>query len=317
MKFNQLVCATDVHVGGETFRFINESEAFNANNFTNKQKEFKGIAPLQLKRLLEEPRGHSGMRICILMQPTMDGTDFKLAFLDSVGCSQFVEHGLLAAATLLAELYHIQKNLFRFEHNGCIYNVSVVYNSNGETIKDAAFTESVGYKIADIPFETSSVDVIRAGQYDVAVTDVVPFNLTLTNHDLHALKKFAFRWFAKSKQIVKSPEAVNRLIFYQKNSNGTYRFITFDQNSRIDRSPYLGAWAFSAFLYHKGRIKEKTPFELCNFLNHNVHAEVIKIPTKSRVDQLDITVKGKGYIIALHQFVIDSDDPLKDGFLLK
>jgi len=296
MILNELLAACDVHVAGETFRLIDG-------------RKLPPLQPLHLKRLLEEPRGHRGMRLCIILPSEIPEADARLDFLDAYGNTAFVEHGLIAVATLLAELYGMPKRRYGFEHGGKIYTVDMDYNAINEEVVTVAYTQPLGKKLTSEAFPPGFADVFE-DQTCIAVVDIAPFHLHLTNHDLHAIKKLSVQWFTERKE--DAAKSVKRLVFFEKSDDGFYTYMTWDEFGRVDRSPYLGAAVFSGFLYHNGSIKCQEPYELVNFLGHRVEGVITRSP-----NGLQVTVKGKGMVIATHQFFIDPNDPLKDGFLLK
>lgn len=85
----------------------------------------------------------------------------------------------------------------------------------------------------------------------------------------------------------------------------------------LDRSPTgTGVSAHLALLHAKGELQvgELRPFE--SILGTRFGGKIVEETTIGRSPAIIPEVEGLGYLTGRHEFVIDPDDPLRDGFLL-
>ncbi|WP_257350889.1 proline racemase family protein [Pseudalkalibacillus decolorationis] len=316
MLTKNVVTTIDAHVAGEPIRLLNDSGvARRKETMEEYQKAFNEQQQKQiLKRIMEEPRGHLDMRTCIVTPPVSLKGDAGVLFKDTTGYVPLLEHGLIGVATILYETGNFQKEQIHFDCLDGQYVLKVCFDEANEEVNQFELEQQVRILHKHLQIETLKIDVIGTRQRISALCNVEDIDLDITIADLNALKEKAHQLFLDVSQRDNIEEQISHLLFYNKDENGHYKYLTIDRNNHIDRSPYTGAWAFAAFLYENTHAET---VQLTNFLDHSITAKIRELTTENNHSVFNVSVEGKGYITGFHRFVVDRDDPLKDGFLLK
>ncbi|MDC3425453.1 proline racemase family protein [Aquibacillus sp. 3ASR75-11] len=311
MRMNNYITTTDVHVAGEPIRVIHINALFNLKDTMEGYQQVLNRPTNQSnwKRLLEEPRGHSEMRLCFITPPVSENADVGILFKDIEKDIPLLTHGLVGVVTVLAETMGIIKDNYILDHLDGQCCVSVDFNDADEKVTEVRVQEEATFIQKDVVMEGSSLDLVAVNGNKMAILNASDVNVTLGIEDMNVLK-------AKSNKIFEqiSEVELSHILFYEINSEGEHPILTIDRIGHIDRSPFSGTAGFIAYLYGEGDVSESNSYSpVKNFLGHIVDARILDVEKET----IRIETKGVGYITGLHRFVIDATDPLKDGFLVK
>ena len=96
------------------------------------------------------------------------------------------------------------------------------------------------------------------------------------------------------------------------------RNVTIFADEQVDRSPCgMGTSARLASLYEHGEIKDNGSFVHESITDGHFVGKIIGKENVGDYEAVVPLVKGSAYITGFHQFVVDPEDTLPQGFLLE
>ncbi|RYM05021.1 hypothetical protein EWH99_07820 [Sporolactobacillus sp. THM7-7] len=316
MYVNNYMMTTDVHVSGAPLRIFHYQTVKKAYPSMRGYLEELNQPSCKIvwKRLLEEPRGHNNMVLCIVTPPISPGADAGLLFRNTNGDTSVPVHGLIGIATVLAETGYFRKEDYSFDCINGQYHVHVDFDNESQKAVQVRVKQTLTLGLIsdkELQFETITW---RLNKDTIIVLPAEHFNVTLTIEDLNRIKSEAENFF---RRLSNHGEKVSHILLYQKNTENRHMFLTIDKEGYIDRSPLSGAGAFATYLDNIGLASGQKRLTVSNFLGHQATVEFSNIQREGLCSTYTLAVGGQGFITGFHRFVVDQTDPLKDGFLIK
>lgn len=329
----------DMHTGGEPLRVI-------IDGFP----EFKGKSVLDYRRfckenydhlrtaLMFEPRGHADMYGCILLPPNDEDGDFGIIFLHNEGYSTMCGHAIIAISTLAVEM-----NWIEIKEGDNILKIDAPCGriTSYANVKDGKVT---GVRFHCVPSFVvgldRTVDVEGLGKvtYDLAYggafyayvdMDKNNFDFDLTSNSYRALinkgMDIKHAVMKADKEILHPFENdlsfLYGTIFIDNNkqtSGNDSRNVCIFAEGEVDRCP-TGSGVSGRMAIHKAR-KEIDYGETMSI--ESITNSVFKGSVVSEEDYGPFTavipqVEGTAYITGIQTFLIDPNDPMKNGFILR
>lgn len=334
MMISRVISAVDSHAGGEPVRIVVDGLPNILGETVVEKRDYLANNMDYVRTMLTwEPRGWHGMYAAIRVQPSTDEADAGVIFMSPSGYADMCGHGIIGVATVLIEMGVLPKkkpvtelvletpaglipvrakvidgsvesvtfrNIPSFLYKG---DVSIQVPSLGDVKVDVAFG---GNFYAIVSSEQIGVEV-RAENLDKLVTRGIAIkNATQDQVEVHHPDPRISPEIiaAEITDLPSSPEADGRNV------------VVYGVRS-ADRSPCgTGTCARMAALYAKEKLKLNEEFvheSIIGSLFRGKLTEEVKVGNyRSVVPE----VTGSAYITGLQQFVIDSRDPFKHGFLL-
>ena len=332
----QKVMTLDCHTEGEPLRIITEGfpEPEGSTMLEKRQYVLEHNDHLR-KLLMFEPRGHADMYGALLTNPANEDSDFGVLFMHNEGYSSMCGHGIIAIVTALYECGELplgetkHKKLNIDSPAGLIKADAAIINgelrvtfdcvpSFVEASKQNIFVPGFGKVTYDIAFGGAYYVYVDADQHDIDTSKNKVSQLIQLGRDIKHL--------VSEQCPVTHPEHddlsfIYGTIFYSKQgvkATSHSKHICIFANGEVDRSPTgTGVSGRVALLQENEETK----------LNQEVTIESI-IGTKMSLkvkETLDYfgrkvvvpTVGGKAYITGQHEFLLDPNDSLQQGFLLR
>ena len=104
MKISRVITAVDGHTGGEAMRVVTAGVPRIPGNTMWKKMEYCQHNWDHLRTfLIHEPRGHSNMYACLLIEPTAEEADLGVVWLGQGGYDPMCGHGTIVLCTVLVE----------------------------------------------------------------------------------------------------------------------------------------------------------------------------------------------------------------------
>ncbi|MFY0630614.1 MAG: proline racemase family protein [Flavobacteriaceae bacterium] len=329
----------DMHTGGEPLRVI-------VDGFP----ELKGNSVLEYRRyckenfdhlrtaLMFEPRGHVDMYGCILLPPNDDDGDFGIIFLHNEGYSTMCGHAIIAISTLAVEM-----------------NWITIKEGENELKIDApcgrihSFVNVEEGKVASVRFHCvpsfvvgldREVDVEGLGMvtYDLAYggafyayVDMAKnnFNFDLTSDSYRALISNGMdikHAVMKADKEILHPYEEDLSFLYgtifidnnQQNSGADSRNVCIFAEGEVDRSP-TGSGVSGRMAIHKARkeINDGKTMSIESITGSVFKGSIIREEDYGSFKAVIPQVEGTAHITGKQTFVIDPNDPMKDGFILR
>lgn len=328
------ITTIDVHVAGEPLRVITGGFPEPEGHTILKKREFCRQHWDHFRRaLMLEPRGHAHMYGALPVTPSNPKADVGVLFLHNEGYSTMCGHGIIGLVTVLleegiAEVREPETTLHIETPSGLVTAVaqldqgrvqSVAFRNVPSFVNDLDQTievPGVGPVRYDLAFGGAFYAFCQADESDCTLAP----NHTRTLADVGMRIKQAIM-VKKSIQHPIEPDLsfLYGVIFVGPpvNSFAYCRHVGIFADGAIDRSPTgTGVSAHLAILAARSRITDHTPFVMESILGTTFTGKIVDRLTFHGIPAIIPEVEGQAYITGKHEFVFDSDDPLKKGFRL-
>lgn len=328
----------DMHTGGEPLRVI-------VDGFP----ELRGNSVLEYRRcckenydhlrtaLMFEPRGHPDMYGCILVPPNDNNGDFGVIFLHNQGYSTMCGHAIIALSTLAIEMEWIEvhegDNILKIDAPcGRITSFAQVHQGKITGVRFhcvPSFVVGLDRTIEVENLGEVTYDLAYGGAF-YAYVDMAKnnFGFDLTQNSYRELISVGMD--IKRAVMVQDMEIVHPFeedlsflygtIFIGDSANPKIdsRNVCIFAEGEVDRCP-TGSGVSGRMAIHRARkeiaIGETMAIESItgSVFKGSVVSEEEYGPFKAVIPQ----VEGTAYITGMHTFVIDPNDPMKNGFILR
>ncbi len=329
----------DMHTGGEPLRVI-------VDGFP----ELKGNSVLEYRRyckenydhlrtaLMFEPRGHADMYGCILLPPNDDDGDFGIIFLHNEGYSTMCGHAVIAISTLAVKLNWIDvkdgDNEIKIDAPcGRIYSYAKVENEKVIGVKFhcvPSFVVGLDRTVKVDKLGTVTYDLAYGGAFyayvDMAKND---FNFDLSPDSYRSLitkgMDIKHAVMESDKEILHPFEEDLSFLYgtifvdnSKQPSGSDSRNICIFAEGEVDRSP-TGSGVSGRMAIHKARkeIDLGETMSIESITGSGFKGSIVKEDDYGPFRAVIPQVEGNAYIIGMQTFVIDPNDPMKDGFILR
>jgi len=328
----------DMHTGGEPLRVIVDGfPELKGNSVLDYRCYCKEYYDELRTALMFEPRGHADMYGCILLPPNDDEGDFGIIFSHNEGYSTMCGHAIIAISTLAVEMNWITvqegDNVIKidapcgritsFAHvkNGKVTGVrfhcvpsfvvgldrTVKVDGLGDVIYDLAYGGAF-YAYVDMHKNNFNFD-LSTDSYRALITEGMNIKHAVMDADKEILHPFE-----------DDLSFLYGTIFIgdSDKENIDSRNVCIFAEGEVDRCP-TGSGVSGRVAIHKAR-KEINYGETMTI--ESITDSVFKGSVVSEEDYGSFKavipqVEGTAYITGMHTFVIDPNDPMKDGFILR
>ena len=329
------ITTIDAHTGGEPFRII-----------TGGLPELAGETILERRRamierfdhlrtaLMWEPRGHADMYGCIVTAPVSPKADFGVLFLHNEGYSSMCGHGIIGVTTVAVETGMVKAvepvttvridapaglvtAHARLEHG----RVRSVFFHNVPS-----FVYALDRKV-DVPgLGAVRYDIAYGGSFYVFVR-AEGLDVTTTPQDFNALieKGMAVKRAVMAAGPITHPFEEDLSFLYgtiiigPPRSEGVHSSnVCIFAEGEVDRCPTgTGVSARLALHHARGEIGTDEPIVIESILGTRFTGRVVEVTTFGDSDAVIPEVEGSAWIIGRNEFLMDPEDPLKDGFIFR
>lgn len=333
MRFKNYINCIDAHTGGEPLRIITSGlPPIKGNTILDKREYILKNHDNLRKLMMLEPRGHSGMYGCILVDPVTDDGDLGVLFTHNEGLSSMCGHGIIAVTkvaietgmipaedgvkevkidspagriTAYAEVKDGEVKQVRFQNVPCfIYknNLEVQVDGIGKVVGDVAYCGAF-YMFLDV--EQLKIEISPENS-----DELVRLGMEI-KHKVDAQMDFdhpesGVNWLYGSILYTK-PERDGKIL-------NTKNICIFAEG-QIDRSPTgTGTGGRVAIHYAKGEMNKDDILINKSIIETVMQGKVIEETKVGDFEAVITEVSGTAYISGFNQLVLDPDDPLPEGF---
>jgi proline racemase len=321
------VVTTDWHTAGEPFRIALEGVP-DIPGATVAERRLAALADPAVdgvRRLLcHEPRGHADMYGAFLVPPDDDGADLGVLFWHKDGFSTACGHGTIALGAWAVRSGRVtadpdgETDVVIDVPSG---RVTARVRCRGGTVEAVTFRNvpsSVVARgldahgaVADVAFGGALYAVVPAAAFGLRVTpDALPDLIAAGRGVKAALNGSpAARWAADERL-----SGIYGTILWEELGPLHQRNVTVFADGEVDRSPCgSGTCARVALLAESGELA------LGEVLRHEsvVGTTFLASVAERGPDGHVVEVEGTAFPTGEHRFVLDPDDPLAEGFVLR
>lgn len=305
MNFEKMYSTIDTHVAGEAFRIVlHSSIMLNEMNITLNNKKLQSEFQTEKAILLNEPRGHRDMHGCIVV-PSRDA-HFGLLFFNHDENVQFKYGGLVATITALLEtgnLKQCEDHHYTVETIEGIYHLKVTMKNQEVT---SVYIESgqcfVQKQVED--YQIVSVDDKRNYALFTSLPSDIPSIDLKYLSQINAWGKRTIDYLMKEQSLegVIITEAIDGQL-------DNVRSLTFERDGTILRSPGFDS-SFAIFTALRSSHQSIKQISNTSIFNSCFTAFLA-------TEDNQFSIATEGFVTGIHDFIVDQDDPLHDGFVLK
>jgi len=333
MKFVNCISTIDSHTAGMPTRLVVSGVPYiPGNNLIEKRQyvidHMRGIVSM----LMDEPRGHRGMRGAILTPPTTKEAHAGVVFIggncipscghSTIGVvATMLETGMIAPAEPVTEvvletpagLVHTRATV----DEGRVVSVSMV--------NVPAFLYEADVEVNVPGMGRLVVDIAFGGNFNILVnaTDI-GIQVRPENIEAFIEKAILIKRVTDEKIQVVHPEKpfINRISHVQfygppLDPQAHMKNIAISIPGTVDRSPCgSGTCARMSHLFSKGKLHLGETFVHESVIGTLFDGKIIGETNIGNYPAIIPEITGKAFITGMHQFVLDPDDSLKYGLFL-
>jgi proline racemase len=340
------ITTLDVHTAGEPLRIITGGlPPIPGNTILEKRRYARENWNHFRTALMWEPRGHAEMYGAILTEPVTEDGDAGVLFLHNEGFSTMCGHGILGLAMAGVEggavalgegpassgegPPHVPRTIRLDTPAGRVTAFTEVEEGR---IKGASFLNVPSFVYAlDQEVEVEGLGPVR---YDVAfggafyaICRAEELGWTLETRDLQTLMDVGMR--IKRAVMASLPiehpfEAdlgflYGTIIVGDAHDSGNHsRNVCIFAEGEVDRSPTgTGVSARAALHFARGELGVGEPFTVESILGTTFNCEVVRATHFGPFDAVIPKVSGTSYITGMNELLLDPEDPLRHGFILR
>ncbi|WP_420645567.1 proline racemase family protein [Candidatus Leptofilum sp.] len=329
------ITAIDAHTGGEPLRiFTGGLPDIPGDTILDKRRYAQENLDWLRTATMWEPRGHADMYGCILTEPVTADGDLGVLFLHNEGFSTMCGHGIIALTKVALDTGMIDrqgdKPVLKIDTPaGRVVATGV--RENGR-ITSVSFQNVPSFVLAlDQTVEVSGLGAVRydvsygGGFYAFVQADSVGVGLTADDfRQLIDLGRRIKHAVMDSLPIIHPFEPDLGFLYGTIFVGAAHdpanhsRNVCIFADGEVDRSPTgTGVSARAALHFAKGEIGLQEPFVVESILGSTFTGEVVATTEFGPYQAVIPQVSGTAHICGLNHLLIDPEDPLRQGFLLR
>ena len=329
------VATVDYHTAGEPFRIVSGGvPPLPGKTILDKRRYAAAHLDHVRRFLVYEPRGHADMYGCFVTEPADADGDLGVVFFHNAGFSTACGHGTIALVTwaLDSGVVPITGEETRVIVDAPSGRLTTVARVKDGKVRSVRFTNVPSYVVEeDLMVATSAGDVradISFGGAFYASVHAPDLGLSVGVSDLTSLISFGREIkhaIEKERDVVHPLEPELRevygVIFFEAGEAGdefAQRNVTIFADGEVDRSPCgSGTSARLALLDQSGSLPRGETLVHGGIAGGVFRGRVTGETNVAGTPAVITEVEGKAFISGYNHFVLDPDDPLGTGFLLR
>jgi proline racemase len=292
------------------------------------KRRFAGERLDAVRRLLVlEPRGHADMYGGFVTEPEDEGADLGVVFFHNAGYSTACGHGTIALVTWALEsgLVPAEEPETRIAVDVPSGRLETVARVEDGRVRLVRFRNVPAFVLAEgLLAEGLRADVAFGGAFYASVSSplpVVPRNVP----ELIRLGRAVKHGLEEQRPFIHPEEPELRdvygVIFWERLDFGPplrQRNVTIFADGEVDRSPCgSGTSARLALLKRSGELAPGEELVHESVIGTEFRAWIVGATTIASRPAVVTQIEGSAYRTGAHEFALDPDDPLGEGFLLR
>jgi len=329
------ITTVDAHTEGEPFRVIMSGfPDLQGNTILERRRYTKEHLDHLRTALMWEPRGHADMYGCLVTPPVTPEADFGILFMHNEGFSTMCGHGIIGIATVVLETGMLPKTApeTRLKIDTPAGLVTAYARIENGHVKSAYFHNVPSFvtaldEVIDVPgLGRVKYDLAFGGAF-YAYVQAEQAGLTCTPENFRPL-------IEKGMLIKRAIMAGRRIVHpFEPDLNFLYgtifigppgdpahhsRNVCIFAEGEVDRSPTgTGVSGRLAIHHARGEIGLNQPIVIESIIGSSFTGRVVGTTTFGPHPAVIPEVEGRAFIVGRNEFLIDPNDPLKHGFILR
>jgi proline racemase len=327
----------DAHTAGEPLRLVVSGfPTIEGATILEKREWLKEHYDHLRTALMLEPRGHADMYGAILTAPEHPDSDAGVLFMHNEGYSTMCGHGIIAVVTIALERGLVTPRQGRDEivldsPAGPVRARAEIATLDGRPrVRSVRFENVPSFVLhAGVPVKvgtrTVPADVAFGGAF-YAIVDAEAAGIPIHGERLNDLRRAGME-IKRAVEVavrVQHPDeprlsGVYGTIFTGPASSQTadLRNVTIFAEAEVDRSPCgTGTCAVMAVLANMGLLGGDNTFVHESIIGTTFRGRIARQTLVAEIDAIVPEIEGVAWITGQHEFELDPNDPLCDGFRL-
>ena len=322
-----MVTTVDYHTAGEPFRIVSGGVPRLEGRTIMEKRRFALERLDHIRQLLVfEPRGHADMYGGFVTEPEDSGAQLGVVFFHNAGYSTACGHGTIALVTWAVEAATVAVSG---------PNTEVVVDVPSGRLKTRAIVHEG--RVRSVRFRNVPsfvlVDDLRINIAGRSIEAAVAFGgafYAIVRGDLFELPiepAYVPRFIELGREIKAAIEGRQPIVhplepelegIYGVMFTGGNRNITVFADGEVDRSPCgSGTSARLALLHKRGELASGTTFMSESVIGGRFSSRVVGDDRVGDYPAVITEVEGSAHLTGFHQFVLNPDDPIGTGFLIR
>ena len=325
----------DAHTAGEPFRVITSGVPEPVGDTILEKRRYAKKHLDHIRRtLMFEPRGHADMYGCLITEPVTQDADFGILFIHNEGFSTMCGHGIIAITTVAVETGFVKPKTpgqtIKIDTPAGL--VTARPNMNGGRVASVTFENVPSFA----PKLNETIEVPGLGKiaYDLGFGGAFYAFVNARDIGLKCTPEY-FSELVEKGRLIKNTIMASKEIIHPIEEDLSFLYGTIfvdtpdleNVHSRhccifaegeVDRSPTgTGVSARLAILNKRNEIEPGVDIVINSILNTSFTCRIAELTQIGNQNAVIPKVTGSGYITGMHEFLIDPDDPLNQGFILR
>jgi len=322
-----MVSTVDYHTAGEPFRIVSGGVPSLRGRTLLEKRRFALDHLDHIRQLLVfEPRGHADMYGGFVPEPQDEGAQLGVVFFHNAGYSAACGHGTIALVTWAIESGRVRAGGASAEvivdvPSGRLTTVATLQNGR---VRSVRFRNVPSFVLVDdlvvtIAGRRTEVSVAYGGAF-YAIVAAEPFELPIE-------PAFVTRFIDLGREVKAAIEAQRDIVHpLEPELEGIYgvmftaknRNITVFADGEVDRSPCgSGTSARLALLDRRGELARGSTLMHESVIGGRFASRVVGEAQVGDYPAVITEVEGSAHLTGYHHFVLDADDPIGLGFLIR
>jgi proline racemase len=329
------ITTIDAHAEGEPLRIITGGLPPIPGDTILERRRYLGENLDHLRTaLMWEPRGHADMYGAIMTDPVTLEADAGVLFLHNEGYSTMCGHGIIGLVTVALEigLLPIAGPVTTVKLDTPAGLVTAHAKLKGSRVRSVAFENVPSFVYAlDQTVDVPGVGPVR---YDVAFggafyayCQAADLGLGLGPPDFRRLIELgtAIKRAVMDSLSIDHPFEDDLSFLYgtifvgpPQAGGADSRNVCIFAEGEVDRCPTgTGVSGRLALDYARGQLGEDQPFVVESIIGTRFTGRILGTTTFGEYEAIIPEIEGSAHIVGRQEFLIDPDDPLRDGFILR
>lgn len=332
-KYAYHIKTIDSHTMGEPTRIIYGGfPKLSGETMMDKKKYLMEHYDFLRSAIMLEPRGHRDMFGALLTEPVNEEADYGVIFMDSGGCLNMCGHGSIGTASMLVETGMVPvtepyTEVVLDAPSGIIR--TKVHVVDGKAVEVSilnvpAFLYKENLEIETRKWGNITYDISFGGSF-FALVDAEAIELSLEPENIDAITELGMELIdsINASVDIRHPyldiTTVDLVEFYSHTTNrkADMKNCVIFGDAQVDRSPCgTGTSAKLAWLYSKGKLGLHEEFVYESITGSMFRGEAIQEVEIGERRGIIPQITGSAYLTGFNEWIIDEQDPLKNGFIL-
>ncbi len=286
------------------------------------------------KILMWEPRGHADMYGCIITPPTSQEANFGVLFLHNEGYSSMCGHGIIAATKVAVEtgLVPMTRPVTVVRIDSPAGLITAYAKISRGSVESVAFRNVPSFvlsldEIIDVPgLGEIRYDLAFGGAF-YAYVQADQVGLKCAPDEFRSIidKGMAIKHAIVKSRTIPHPFEQDLSFLYgtifiapPMGTGANSRNVCVFADGEVDRSPTgTGVSGRMAIHFARKEVTISQPIVIQSIIGSRFTGRVVEVATFGKHAAVIPEVEGSASITGRHEFYIDPEDPLRNGFMLR